>query len=768
MKRFPVRNRVHIMFLAGLALIFVVGAPTLAWFTPARFSPDLTVIDFEDLPPETTVTTQYGPRGVLFFGSFIDRHAQAHSGDQVLIAGDPGEEFNTAPLVMEFTSKQQRVRFYAGRRFSNDLPWQHTLRAYDQNGVLVAQDGPKTVTAGPFATVFQVTTPTAMIVRLEFHGETSVFEAIDDLEFEGEAPEPVPTTPPVVQITAPADNVQLDAASVTVQGTVAGEKLYPSARATVRRGIRPGSSTPSSYILPITLGGSGNARNFAINLGLWPGPYTVTMEAENIGALNGSDTVSFTNLPAAIRARFASEGGASTFGQLVYGDLAEDCTLAVYERGAIALQAGTTRLIRSPIFAKWLAMQAGDILLRDLIENFDCPTAEARTGPGGSRVQEFPGGRIYANLPTGAHWVPQVFTRAIDTLGGESATGAPIADPTHSIGVMQTWLFQQFARPDRPTLLPSTLEIRGTPPKLWIERQGGDLADTYWKDVPIGPGSPTIWQGFSCSGSHGPCNVVAGTSLPPVADPGNNYCEGTTYPFGATEWPAIRGDYVLTPMMGVVSNSHLAGRDNPLAHECRFESYIDDDGFHPWPSDWNVDVRPFHPYRNLFANNRTTMEIEFEWCWAQYFFAAPEWGEPHKGDLLFTAGRWIIDCGHDSYNSEIHPPSVLAYSRTETVNNRQATAARIWVNGVYPGDPVEFDLFPPPRPSPEAVLNIRKPVDADAALGLSISHDIVDNNHAHLRFTAPNRRVEISDQGQVMWASGRAYYGRWDLYWTPN
>lgn len=130
------------LLLACLSLLFIAGVPAMAPFAPARSLPDLTIIDFEDLPPDTEVTTQYGPRGVLFFGPFIARHTQAHSGDQVLIAGDPGEEFHTAPLVIEFTSRQRRVKFFAGRRFSNDLPWQHVLRAYDQNGVLVAQDGP--------------------------------------------------------------------------------------------------------------------------------------------------------------------------------------------------------------------------------------------------------------------------------------------------------------------------------------------------------------------------------------------------------------------------------------------------------------------------------------------------------------------------------------------------------------------------------------------------------------------------------------------------
>jgi len=106
MKRYLASARVRTLLLACLSLLFIVGVPAMARFVPAPAIPNVTVLNFEDLPPGTIVTTQYGPRGVIFFNSYIDTHTQAHSGDQVLLSSDPGDEFDTGPLIMEFTSKQ--------------------------------------------------------------------------------------------------------------------------------------------------------------------------------------------------------------------------------------------------------------------------------------------------------------------------------------------------------------------------------------------------------------------------------------------------------------------------------------------------------------------------------------------------------------------------------------------------------------------------------------------------------------------------------------
>lgn len=41
----------------------------------------------------------------------------------------------------------------------------------------------------------------------------------------------------------------------------------------------------------------------------------------------------------------------------------------------------------------------------------------------------------------------------------------------------------------------------------------------------------------------------------------------------------------------------------------------------------------------------------------------PSLYRPRKGDRVAICGRWIVDCGHDIFSTEIHPPLVLATAR---------------------------------------------------------------------------------------------------------
>src|SRR5438105_9591446 len=41
----------------------------------------------------------------------------------------------------------------------------------------------------------------------------------------------------------------------------------------------------------------------------------------------------------------------------------------------------------------------------------------------------------------------------------------------------------------------------------------------------------------------------------------------------------------------------------------------------------------------------------------------PEAYRPREGDRMAVWGRWIVDCGHSIFSTEIHPPLVLASAR---------------------------------------------------------------------------------------------------------
>jgi hypothetical protein len=52
---------------------------------------------------------------------------------------------------------------------------------------------------------------------------------------------------------------------------------------------------------------------------------------------------------------------------------------------------------------------------------------------------------------------------------------------------------------------------------------------------------------------------------------------------------------------------------------------------------------------------------------------------PQNGDRIATYGRWIIDCGHNDYHTELHPPTFVAFGHQDG----QATVSHAWYNPYY-------------------------------------------------------------------------------------
>ena len=83
--------------------------------------------------------------------------------------------------------------------------------------------------------------------------------------------------------------------------------------------------------------------------------------------------------------------------------------------------------------------------------------------------------------------------------------------------------------------------------------------------------------------------------------------------------------------------------------------------------------------------------------------------------------------------------------------------------------PIDFDIFPPPRPSPDATLvqqagGCRRRVQRLARLFAAARERA---NHVHVQFTAPIRQVDVTDAGEMIFQSGRGYEGQWYVYWVP-
>jgi hypothetical protein len=521
-----------------------------------------TTLNFEDIATGTTINTQYASRGVIFSGAYLETDAAAHSGTRVIREIKPGVEFfEVVPLVIKFTSPQTRVKLFAGSQFDSQ---NGKLTAFDSAGNVLASDGPRLVQHNTFTTAFEVSANTPSIVRVEFQLENSSFASIDDLEFQGDTPAPLPTEAPVVQLTQPINGIDVDIPGdiprLDIEGTVAGEGLTPQITVTVGFKRPPESATLPPLTLVLDLIGTGTTRHFTLPGGMTPlplGPITITATAENISGLKGTATSTLINLPRAVRDRFGNDGGAAAYGDFQYG-LLGSCAVAIYQFGAISGRNGGAIAIRGDVFSKWLSLRG------PFNETgwFGCPTNEEGDTLAGARSQPFERGRIYAKLPgiapPASFYVPAVFVDAIDKRGGDSGVGLPLSDPSDSAGPLRTWLFQRFSQPgavDTVPLQPSTLEIRGTPPTLWMERQAGNwlnnqpgiLSRTFCRndvddqgfrcafDKDHNKSGATLWEGFTCSDNLGPCTVPEEPTFPPPIAPeeqpdfANQFCGGTTY-----------------------------------------------------------------------------------------------------------------------------------------------------------------------------------------------------------------------------------------------
>ena len=150
---------------------------------------------------------------------------------------------------------------------------------------------------------------------------------------------------------------------------------------------------------------------------------------------------------------------------------------------------------------------------------------------------------------------------------------------------------------------------------------------------------------------------------------------------------------------GIIRKSAVTHTDFPTNHES-----------HDW--NYHVFLDPQYQVMNSDANELEGSERWMEMEWETKQLDMRFW--PMVDDRTWTLGRWIFDCGHPPYRTEIHPPKVVAFSRVDPHVFRGDTAPshtnKIYLfanpNGGYFYDGIrgtyEFDLPLPPRPSASA------------------------------------------------------------------
>lgn len=263
--------------------------------------------------------------------------------------------------------------------------------------------------------------------------------------------------------------------------------------------------------------------------------------------------------------------------------------------------------------------------------------------------------------------------------------------------------------------------------------------------------------------------------------------------------------WMSSTLEGTVTNSFLSGDDYSGTHRAparnywlgspppRFnhrDNWFPDDASdtpeHIWndlSDDWIVFVKPDPEYRfllvgdpqsstknsgNFNAELRANVENEIEqWL-------VPVGYRPEPGDRIFMSGRWIIDCGHDDWHAELHPfesyVSSHRESRDEALGLTEVVSSVV-VTGAWPGGVLEFDLWPPARPSPTAVLKWNQELAIASELALEEEPLPRDNpNHLHIRVssTTPWAPLLTKDYNDVYYNVTRRLVSKYRLWWMAG
>lgn len=195
-------------------------------------------------------------------------------------------------------------------------------------------------------------------------------------------------------------------------------------------------------------------------------------------------------------------------------------------------------------------------------------------------------------------------------------------------------------------------------------------------------------------------------------------------------WVTVQGDEYQFAQ-GQVIGSKVTHEDYPFDHESH---------------DWNVEVALDDNYKRLSstANEQRGGKhlIEIEWEMKSY----PREFWPIIGDRAWMLGRWVFDCGHPPYRTELHPliasavtrdaPAIFAGDVAPSVTKK--TYVYIYGGGGYHKSTVtnrdyEFDIDVGDKPSPGATLKAE--IIATPYGGPAPSLTLLPNaNRVHVRY----------------------------------
>jgi hypothetical protein len=173
---------------------------------------------------------------------------------------------------------------------------------------------------------------------------------------------------------------------------------------------------------------------------------------------------------------------------------------------------------------------------------------------------------------------------------------------------------------------------------------------------------------------------------------------------GVPAWVGVNDNYNVIAE-GTVRESRISSSDYPLLHDSHDQNFLV--ALDPKYKGLNSDANPIAP------SGERLMEME----WESKYFPFNFW--PAAGDRVWMEGRWIFDCGHPPYRTEIHPPSAVAFTRFNPIifpgesSPSDAVKTFIYIHGrgghyntPVGGKNYAFNITLPPKPSPDARLRM--------------------------------------------------------------
>jgi len=284
----------------------------LVWIAALGLSclPNLSVaqvaLNFDDLAAGP-VSTQYAARGATF--NFPMVRDYSHMPGFVRSGAKAIElcfaiEFCTAPLAVDFTAGQSRVKVFVGYTLPLDQSRRLLLRAFDQNGTLVRQTSALLRSSSvptPVQVPLEVTSSSAnirkVIVDFALSSALSNNLVFDDLEFDvaGPAPACTATANPTVALSMPSANSTVQINEFTLRGTVTTGAPLEQATLTVSAFGNSRTSNMLGTLVQPTGGPFGPTR---IDGSLFPSFNTVTVAVRNCrGTGQASANVIYAPVP---------------------------------------------------------------------------------------------------------------------------------------------------------------------------------------------------------------------------------------------------------------------------------------------------------------------------------------------------------------------------------------------------------------------------------------------------------------------------------------